>query len=254
MIAATTVISDKNGIALFPVLRAGRGYAVEVSLPGFAGVRRTDIRIAIGVTEGEVVQLGARIEERVVVKGSTGAVDLNKVGRTTRLTDEFIDDLPTPGRFYQDVLTLAPGVNDDDGDGNPNVHGARTRDFKAEVGGVSNVDPLTGRWLSRINYDSIEELEILTTGAGVEFGRAQGGFARVLQKQGTNEFEGLFSFQYRSSVLDGDGAGNDSAITRSLRTSRACSLRCNSPDPSSRTSCGIACPTTTSSARPRPTS
>ena len=42
------------------------------------------------------------------------------------------------------MLTLAPGVQDADGDGNPNVHGSRDRDFKAEVGGVSNVDPLTG--------------------------------------------------------------------------------------------------------------
>jgi len=109
--------------------------------------------------------------------------------------------------LYQNVLSRAPGVLDEDEDGNPNVHGARSRDFRAEVAGVSNVDPLTGEWLSYINADSIEELEIIPLGAGVEFGRAQGGFARVLQKQGTNRFEGVFGFLYQSSALDGQGSG-----------------------------------------------
>jgi hypothetical protein len=77
--------------------------------------------------------------------------------------------------------------------GNPNVHGGRERDFRAQIGGVSNVDPLTGEWLSRINPESIEEMEILPWGAGVEFGRASAGFARVLQTQGSNEFECTFS-------------------------------------------------------------
>jgi len=99
-------------------------------------------------------------------------------------------------------------VIDPDGDGNPNVHGGRERDFRAQVGGVSNVDPLTGEWLSRINSETIEEMEVLPWGAGVEFGRASSGFARVLQAQGSNEFEGVFSVLYGSSTLDGSGAAN----------------------------------------------
>ena len=97
-------------------------------------------------------------------------------------------------------------VGHDDGDGNPNVHGARERDFKASVGGVSNQDPLTGGWLNTVNFDSIEEVEVITAGAGAEYGRAQGGFANIIQKQGSNDFEGTFNFLYRSSKLDGNGA------------------------------------------------
>ena len=82
------------------------------------------------------------------------------------------------------------------------VHGSRERDFAAMVGGVRNVDPLTGYWMSRINPNSIEEIEVITAGAGVEFGRAQGGFARILQKQGSNEHEGVFEFFYRTSEFD----------------------------------------------------
>ena len=66
-----------------------------------------------------------------------------------------------------------------DGDGAPTVHGSRSRDFRSVVSGVSNVDPLTGQWMSRVNPNSIAKMEVITAGAGVEFGRAQGGFARV---------------------------------------------------------------------------
>ena len=66
--------------------------------------------------------------------------------------------------------------------------------------------------MSLVNADSIEEMEVVTAGAGVEFGRAQGGFARIIQKQGTNEFEGTLSLLYRSSKLDGTGAHDNTNL------------------------------------------
>jgi uncharacterized protein (TIGR02231 family) len=39
-------------------------------------------------------------------------------------TNQFVDGLSVVGRNYQDVLTLAPGVTDVDGDDNPNIGGA----------------------------------------------------------------------------------------------------------------------------------
>jgi Ca-activated chloride channel family protein len=105
--------------------------------------------------------------------------------QTTKFTDEYVQPPPVPGRFYENVLSLAPGTQDADGDGNPNVHGSRTRDFKAEVGGVANVDPLTGQYMSQVDPNPIEEMEAITAGAGVEFSRAQGGFANVVGKNKT---------------------------------------------------------------------
>ena len=58
--------------------------------------------------------------------------------------------------------------------------------------------------MSQVNPNSIEEMEVITAGAGVEFSRAQGGFARIIQKQGSNEFEGvvrvLLPFRARSTA------------------------------------------------------
>jgi len=205
-------LTNAKGLAEFPVLRAtgqsSVGYTLNIVFPGFAPMQLTDVKVSMGETTRQPVQLAEEIVERVMVVATTDVVDLEKTSSSSKFTDEFIQDLPVPGRFYQNVLTLAPGVQDADGDGNPNVHGSRNRDFKAEVGGVSNVDPLTGQRMNQVNPNSIEEIEVVTAGAGVEFSRAQGGFARILQKQGSNEFEGQVDFIYRSSLFDGTGADN----------------------------------------------
>jgi hypothetical protein len=202
----TAYQTNVRGIADFPILRAGGGYVVEVRMPGYGTVRKTDLRVKIGQTVNLVVALGDAFVEKETVVATADIVDLEETRQTTKFSDEFIQDLPVRGRYYTNVLTLAPGVQDSDGDGNPNVHGSRERDFKAMVGGISNQDPLTGLQLSNVNMDSIEEIEVVTAGAGVEYGRAQGGFANIIEKQGNNEFEGLFTYIYSGGALDGNGA------------------------------------------------
>lgn len=200
-------VTTADGAAFFPVVAAGKGYQVQVEVAGYAPVIRGDLDVPIKATTTVRVKLNPEMVENVVVLGREETVDLEKGGtQTTSFSDEFIDDLPVLGRNYQAVLSKAPGVNDVDGDGNPNVHGARERDFKATIDGVSNVDPLTGTFMSNINPDSIAEIEVVTSGAGAEYGGATGGFARVITKSGGNDFEGVFNFFYRSSKLDGNGA------------------------------------------------
>jgi Ca-activated chloride channel family protein len=47
--------------------------------------------------------------------------------RMTTFSSDFVANLPVAGRRFQQVLALAPGIQDRDGDGNPNVNGARER-------------------------------------------------------------------------------------------------------------------------------
>jgi len=210
-VKTTSELTDKRGFVYFPVLRPGSGYSIQVSFPGSSPLRYDDIRVRLSEQQTLSVQMIEELEEEVRVTAERGVVDLDKSETSTKFSDAFMNDLPVLDRFYQNVLVMAPGVQDADGDGNPNVHGSRTRDFQTQVSGVSNVDPLTGQWLSRVNFNSIEEMEVITAGAGVEFGRAQGGFARIIQKQGSNQHEGIVEFYWQTSKLDGTGAGDDSA-------------------------------------------
>src|SRR5262245_47891889 len=207
LVATWTVLSDAKGEALFPVLRAGSGYVIQIVMDGYAGVRQ-EAKVEIGTTKEIVIAMVPEHVEKVTVIGEKAQVDLEQTEAATKFSSEFIQDLPVAGRFYQNVLALAPGVQDPDGDGNPNVNGARERDFKAEVSGISNVDPLTGYYLNQVASDSIEEITVVTAGAGAEYGRAQGGFAQIVQKQRSNDFEGVFGMIYSSSSLDGNGATN----------------------------------------------
>jgi len=211
-VKTTSERTDARGTVEFPVLRPGAGYAVQVTFPGLGTVRRDGLRVAIGEVHTVSVVLSEELREEVRVTAERPVIDLEQTEGSTKFSDDFIGDLPVPGRFYQNVLTLAPGVQDADGDGNPNVHGSRSRDFQAIVNGVSNVDPLTGQWFSRINPNSIEELEVISHGAGVEYGRAQGGFAQIVQKQGSNLHEGVFEFYWQTSKLDGEGAADTSDL------------------------------------------
>jgi Ca-activated chloride channel family protein len=122
----------------------------------------------------------------------------------SRFSDEFIADLPVAGRSYQSVMTLAPGVQDADGEGSPNVHGSRARDFKAQVSGISNARLLTGQQMSPVNPNSIEEMEVITAGAGAEFSRAQGGFASKQQRANPRIGEEPFSAESYAPREDND--------------------------------------------------
>ena len=208
LVAESSLLTDLNGLAEFPILQSGRGYVVLVEMRGYSSVREADLKVKIGSPQTVTIRIGKEVVETVRVEAVRDVVDLDEVTHSTTFDDDFIRNLPVQGRLYTNILSLAPGVLDSDEDGNPNVHGARERDFKAVVGGVSNVDPLTGLLLTNVNIDAIDEIRVITSGAGVEYGRAQGGFADIVEKQGSNGFEGLFSFTLRSSKLDGNGASN----------------------------------------------
>ena len=66
--------------------------------------------------------------------------------------------------------------------------------------------PILGR---NYQFESIQKIEVKTSGVTAEFSRGQGGFANIIMKSGGNEFKGTFKFFWRGLVLDGDGAGID---------------------------------------------
>lgn len=197
ILAPPAVRTDPDGAGRF-LLPPGAGYTVRVSMPGFGTQSSEALKIAAGGAKTVLFALRRQVVEEVKVQATIE--DLGE-GRTS-FNDEALEDLPIVGRSYQNALSLAPGVNDVNHDGNPNVHGARERDFKATVDGISNVDPLTGTYQSEVNPDAIDELEIVTTGASAEYGGAVGGFARIITKQGTNTLSGSAGLYLRSSYLD----------------------------------------------------
>lgn len=223
-------VTDETGSFQAAALPPDNSYSVKASFPDLATVVMSDVEInAARVTSLRVtMQPAAQLSERVEVRAQPQVIDLESTTTTTRFSSEFVDALPILGRNYQDVLTLAPGVTDVDGDGNPNIHGARDTDVGTLVDGISTTDPLTGKVGAQLNIESIQEIEVKTSGATAEFGRAQGGFANVITKSGGNDFEAAFKAFWRGSALDGDGAGGtDARLHSGLGTTEAQNLEFN---------------------------
>mgnify|MGYP001598216426 CR=1 FL=1 len=204
-------VTDARGEFRVVPLSPGRGYRLRVSFPGMATVILPDVDLPPSRLSAVQITLfpESQLRERVRIVEKADVVNPDETTTQTTFSAEFIDALPILGRNYQDVLTLAPGVTDVDGDGNVNIHGARDTDVVTLVDGVSTVDPLTGRRGQELNLETIQEIEIKTAGATAEFGRAQGGFVNIITRSGGNEFQGNFKFFWRGNLLDGDGAGID---------------------------------------------
>src|SRR5437773_2144013 len=210
-ISGRAALTDASGVFLVQALPPARYYLVRVRLSTYATIALSGVEVPAGAVGSVRLALSREtaLRQHVEVRASPNIVDLEDTSTQTRLSSEFIDTLRCLGRDYQDTLTLAPGVTDVDGDGNPNIHGARDTDVVTLVDGVSTTDPLTGKIGAQLNIESIQEIQIKTSGAPAEYGRAQGGFADIVTKSGGNEFQGTFKFFWRGSALDGDGAGID---------------------------------------------
>ena len=208
-------ITDLDGISAFDDLPSD-DYSVTIKFPGYSTVTK-EIKIKDGQAVELAITLLAEITERVTVVGKEKIIALDTGAESsTSISGESFADLPVVGREYRQVLTLAPGVQDSDGDGNPNVHGSRETDFKMEVDGVSNVDPLTGQAQSNINPDAIEEIQVIESGADASLGGAIGGFGRISTKTGGNQFEATFNLYFRDSIFDNDGAGGGDPLDYQL--------------------------------------
>lgn len=208
--APAGTVTDANGRYRLTPLTPADDYILSAELPGFAKVEVSPIDLDPGKTTTQNITLVPSTDtmEKVTIVAKGDIVDVASTKTATVFNSEFIEGLPIIGRSYQDILTLAPGVTDVDGDGNPNVNGARSTDFQTRVDGVNTTDPVSGTFGQNLNLESIAEIEVITTGASAEFSQAQGGFANIITKSGGNDFEGSFKFFFRSDLLDNDGANN----------------------------------------------
>ncbi len=167
--AATRPRTGSDGVAVFTQVKADAGSKIEGSYPGMDSRTETDVAVPPGLVAQRPVRLGS--EDKVVASGSV--IDRKDTDNSLRFRDEFSGDLPLAGRDYQHVLTLAPGVHDNEGDGNVTVHGSRERDFKSSVDDLSSVDPLAGKIMAHVNSNPVEKSAAKTSGAGVNSTRAK---------------------------------------------------------------------------------
>lgn len=187
LMGIATATTDDDGYYRFPSLPPGK-YEITVIVEGFFTYKATGLLVITGQAAQLDIPLqpasGSAVVDVVAVKP---VVDAHKTSSGAVLTRESMRDIPAGGRSYQGLSALAPGVVDS-GNGNPHVRGSFDSGNQFSTDGVNNTDPITGTFSQNLNYDAIEEVQIITGGMDAEYGKALGGAVNVVTRSGGNEF------------------------------------------------------------------
>ena len=215
-----SVVTNSQGQYTIVDLRPGV-YRLSFALQGFSGFKRDGIELPANFTATINVEMkiGA-LEESVTVSGQSPVVDVQSTARTTVLSREVLDSIPT-GRTIQSVGQLVVGVtlNVPDVGGSRamqqtymSVHGLSSSQVTTQVDGMM-VNGLDGDGAVQNYFNNMmsQEMAYQTAGAGTD---VSGGGVRLnmIPKEGGNRFSGAFFGSWS------DGRWQSDNLTQSLKT------------------------------------
>ena len=191
-----TVMSDEDGRFVFLSLPPGT-YSLSASLDGFRPFATSNITLNSGdkVDVKVALQQGAYTEE-MVVEGVAPVVDTRSSTIDTTFTNEMLDVLPTARNPFYDLALTAPGMAsvgvDESWLSSPSAFGGAANENIFLVNGVNATNPRGAPWgsLVSVNYNTVEEVKILSLGSKAEYGSFSGAAIDVLTKSGGNDFKG----------------------------------------------------------------
>jgi hypothetical protein len=147
------------------------------------------------------------------VEVSASAVQLQTESAAVQklVTREQIDSLELNGRNPIFMANLVPGTRGGNlanlsfsfSQGPSNINGARTPESLITYDGAPAVRTRSnGTSLGSADVDSTQEIQILTTDYGAEYGRSSGGQIRIVSKAGGQDFHGAVYEYARNTVFN----------------------------------------------------
>lgn len=189
---AKTEITDSNGKFRFSLLNPGI-YSLTATLSGFSTARTESIQVGLGRTVTLDVRMNAQLSEQITVTGAAPVVDVTSAVTGVNLSSKEFGSLPIARGFYA-VAQIAPGTNSDDT--GTTFYGSTGAENQYIIDGLNTTGVEHGVVGKLLNFDFIEEVEVLTGGLPAEYGRITGGIINAITKSGGNEYHGgVFGFQ-----------------------------------------------------------
>ncbi len=199
-----TTRTDQRGQLRFPSVPPG-SYALDIVLTGFRPYRDADIRIGAGATiERTPVLTLAALADSIVVRGSGSRLEARAPGFGTRFTAEDLDAIPMRRFSYQDWVKAAPGISPTSPAGSSvlvSALGSGVDQNQYLLDGTSIT--ATGNGVSRAEpgVAFIQELQIQSVGASVEYGNVQGAVVNVISKSGGNRWQYDAAYYWQTGAL-----------------------------------------------------
>jgi hypothetical protein len=212
------VVSSNDGHFHLPLLPVG-AYTLTFKLQGFNTVKQENVVVRLGMTTTLGIKMPiATIQQTVVVTAEPPLIDKTSTDTSFNLGATDLQKVPAQNRTIMDAVKLAPGVagvrmNTRRGtaaEGQPSFRG------EGEEGNAWIVDGLSVSGVRikdaglKLNYDSIEEIQVISDSFSPEFGSAFGGIINMVTKSGSNAFRGEASLVFQNKALQ---AGRESQLS-----------------------------------------
>jgi hypothetical protein len=200
-----TITSDAEGNYTITGLAPGT-YKVTVTLQGFKTLEIPSVVVAagqVGRADASLEVIGSTTSVKVV--GKTAAqVETENAQVSGTITNKEVTAIGLNGRNFTQLITLAPGVSNQTGQDEAlvgakgsvkySVNGGRVEynNFNVDGSDVLNAG-INGSQSTLVVYpslDSIQDVKVLTSNYGAQYGRSASGTVLVTTKSGTNEFHG----------------------------------------------------------------
>jgi hypothetical protein len=207
-------VTDEKGF--YRVLNLPTGtYNVTATLDGFVAATAENVRLLLGSTPTINFTLqSSTVSETITVTSEAPTVEVTNTQVGTTIQGEQLENLPTQGTDFRNLVLLTPETRFDAERGNLSISGQRGINTNVTVDGVDfnnaffggTVGAAEGRAPLSISQESIKEFSVITNGASVEFGRSGGGFVNVITKSGTNNLHGSGFYYNQPQSLISDFA------------------------------------------------
>jgi len=203
-------VSDARGTFVF--LRVPPGiYKVTASLSGFNTTAFEDIAISSGSTVPLTFNLViAAATGEIVVTSEAPIVNTRSSTISTTFSSDQLEVVPTKRDSFYDLTLTAPGMaavgSDESWLPSPSAYGSASNENIFLVDGVNTTNPRGASWgsLVNVNYDTVQEIQVLSLGSRAEYGSFSGAAIDVLTKSGGNQFHGTAGYYAQL----GDAADN----------------------------------------------
>ncbi len=198
-----TTTTNSAGEYSFQSLATGNEYNLSVEQAGFSTAKAE--RVAVGMNRQTTydfsLEVGTAAQSVEVTAGASPAIDLSSTTVGATLDESLYTRVPV-GRNISSVIAMSPGVSDSAGVGaaNPSINGASGLENMYLVDGANVTDPGYGGFGTfnhnfgskgtGVNFDFIEQVQVLTGGFEAQYGQALGGVINAITKSGSNTFHG----------------------------------------------------------------
>ena len=191
--------TDDKGVYSFTGLGPGN-YSLSITAPNFGGQNFENIAVAAGqgVPLDITLQAAANSEKVNVVANPTGQVEVDTATVSGTITEKEVVKIGLNGRNFTQLIALAPGVSNQTGQDEAkvgvqgsvkySVNGGRVEYNTFEVDGSDVLNTgLNGASSTLMVYpslDAIQEVKVLTSNYGAQYGRTASGTVQVTTKSG----------------------------------------------------------------------